>query len=162
MWVASKGDQSVIDAMVNIGAMRQVGDVLEVDIRWPYLPASYGPEPAEKDHIICKADHAVSYAIEDGFVAADGHYHVKQEYDPASEREIAEQRYSERVKFGGGFSSYGSDPRSLACWAAARKCADQSFTWPPPPNETPLENTAEALKMNDDYNKEFVPTCRLD
>jgi hypothetical protein len=50
----------------------------------------------------------------------------------------------------------------MACWAAARKCAGEPFTWPPPPNMTPLENTAEALKMNSDYNKPFVPTCTLD
>lgn len=160
-WVASQGDQSSIDAMVDIGTMRQIGDVLEVVIRWPYLPASYGPEPTEKNHVVCQADHAISFAVENGFTAANGQYHVKQVYDPESQREKEEQRDAEMAKIGNGFSSYGSDPRSLACWAAARKCDEQPFTWPPPHNRTPLENTAQALKMNRDYNKAFVPTCRL-
>lgn len=162
LWVASNGEKSSTDALVDIGTMRQVGDVLEVEIRWPYLPSSYGPEPAEKDHIICKADHAISFSIEDGFVTADGAYRVKQAYDPASQRERAEQQDSQMAKIGGGFSSYGFDPRSLACWAAARKCAGEPFTWPPPPNETPLEYSDRALKMNDEYNRAFVPTCTLD
>lgn len=37
------------DAMVDIGSMRQIDDALEVVIRWPYMPASFGPEPVEKD-----------------------------------------------------------------------------------------------------------------
>ena len=76
--------------------------------------------------------------------------------------EEAERQDSQMPKIGAGFSSYGPDPRSMACWAAARKCAGEPFTWPPPPNMTPLENTAEALEMNSDYNKPFVPTCTLD
>jgi hypothetical protein len=160
-WVASAGDKSPTDAMVDIGTMRQTGDALEVDIRWPHMPASYGPELAEKDRVVCLEDHAISFAVEDGFVSADGEYHIKQTYDPARRREEAERQDSQMPKIGAGFSSYGPDPRSMACWAAARKCAGEPFTWPPPPNRTPLENTAEALKMNSDYNKPFVPTCTL-
>lgn len=162
LWVASSGDKSPTDAMMDSGTMRQVGDALEVDIRWPFLPESYGPEPAEKDHIVCKTDHAVSFTVEDSFVSVDGQYHVKQALDPETQRERAEQQDSEMTKLGGGFSSYGTDPRSLECWAAARKSAGQPFSWPPPPNETPLEYTAAARKMNADYNKAFVPTCMLE
>ena len=161
-WIASSGDKSSIDALVDIGSMRQIDDVLEVEIRWPYLPVSYGSEESDKEHIICQADHAISFSIEIGFVSPDGQYHVKRTLDPASEREKAEQRDAEMANIGGGFSSYGSDPRSLACWAAARKCAGESFTWPPPPNETPLEYSDRARKMNSDYNLAFVPTCTLE
>lgn len=160
--VSSGGDKSPTDAMVDIGSMRQIGDALEVIIRWPYLPASYGPEAVEKDHIICRADGALAFSVEEGHVSPDGHYQFKNVYDPASQRAEAEKRASQRATIGNGISSYGSDPRSLACWAAARKCANQAFTWPPPPNRTPLEYTEEARKMNDAYNKTFVPTCKLE
>ncbi|KXO72951.1 hypothetical protein AYJ56_17310 [Brucella anthropi] len=86
----------------------------------------------------------------------------KYVHDPASQRAEAGVRASQRAKIGNGVASYGSDPRSLACWAAARKCANEAFTWPPPPNRTPLEYTEEARKMNEDYNKTFVPTCILE
>ena len=161
-WVASKGDQTSTDAMVDIGTMRQVGDELEVEIRWPYVPESFGPEPAELDRIICLEDHAISFAIEDGFISEKGRRQVTKTYNHETRRQEAEEWDAQMSKFGGGFSSYGSDPRSLACWAAAHRCADQAFTWPAPPNETPLENTPEALKMNAEYNLAFVPTCTLE
>ena len=65
-WVSSSGDKSPTDAMINIGSMRQNGDALEVIIRWPYMPASYGPEAVEKDHIICRANGALSFSVEEG------------------------------------------------------------------------------------------------
>jgi len=161
-WVSSSGDKSPTDAMVDIGSMRQVGDALEVIIRWPYMPAPYGPDAVEKDHIICRANGALSFSVADGHVSPDGHYQFKNVPDPASQRAQAEKRASQMAKIGNRVSSYGSDPRSLACWAAARKCANEAFTWPPPPNRTPLEYTDEARKMNDDYNKSFVPACKLE
>ena len=161
-WVSSSGDKSSTDAMVDIGTMRQIGDALEVIIRWPYLPSSYGPEVVEKLHIICRANGALSFSVEEGHVSPDGHYQFQNVYDPASRREEAEKRALQMAKISNGISSYGSDPRSLACWAAARKCANEAFTWPPPPNKTPLEYTEEARKMNADYNKSFVPTCKLE
>ncbi len=161
-WVASNGDQSSVDALVDIGSMRQIGDALEVFIRWPYLPASYGPEPAEKDHIFCQVDRALSFSVEEGFFSPDGKYLIKEAFNPENQREQAKQLASQMAKTGNGFWSYGSDPRSLACWAAARKCAGQDFTWPPPPNRTPLEYTEKARKMNDAYKKMFVPTCKIE
>lgn len=161
-WVSSSADKSPTDAMVDIGSMRQKGDALEVIIRWPYMPASYGAEAVEKDHIICRANGALSFSVEEGHVSTDGHYQFKNVGDPASRRKEAEKRALQMAKISNGISSYGSDPRSLACWAAARKCASEAFTWPPPPNKTPLEYTEEARKMNDDYNKLFVPTCKLE
>lgn len=47
--------------MVDIGSMRKKGDALEVINRWPYMPASYGPEAVEKDHIICRANGVLSF-----------------------------------------------------------------------------------------------------
>jgi len=161
-WVSSSGDRSPTDAMIDIGSMRQVGDALEVIIRWPYLPASYGPEAVEKDRIICRADGALSFSVEEGHVSPDGDFQFKNVYDPASQRAEAEKRASQTAKIGNWVSSYGSDPRSLACWAAARKCANEAFIWPPPPNRTPLEYTEQARQMNADYNQMFVPTCKLD
>ena len=160
-WVASKGDKSVNDAMVDIGTMRQIGDVLEVEIRWPYLPDANESQESDKNHIICTTDHAISYAVEIGHISSDGQYRVKTSFDPAEARKKAEQRDAEWAKVGNGFNSYGSDPRSLACWAAARKCAGEAYTWPAPPNKTPLEYSDEARKMNKAYNLAFVPACTL-
>lgn len=161
-WVSSSGDESPTDAMADIGTMRQIGDALEVIIRWPYLPSSYGPEVVEKMHIICRADGALSFSVEEGHISPEGHFQVQNFYDPAVQRAEAEKRATQMAKISNGVSSYGSDPRSLACWAAARKCANEVFTWPPPPNKTPLEYTEQARKMNAVYNQMFVPTCKLD
>lgn len=160
-WVSSNGNKSPTDAMVDIGSMGQTGDALEVVIRWPYMPASFGPEPVEKERIVCQADRAFSFMVEEGAISPEGRYVVKKTYNPESQREEVEQLASQLAQSGNGFSSYGSDPRSLACWASARKCAGEDFTWPPPPNRTPLEYTTEARKMNADYNKAFVPACNL-
>jgi len=162
LWVSNSGDESSTDAMVDIGTMRQIGDALEVIIRWPYLPSSYGPEVVEKLHIICRADGALSFSVEEGHVSPEGHFQFQNIYDPAIQRAEAEKRATQMAKISNGVSSYGSDPRSLACWAAARKCANEVFTWPPPPNKTPLEYSEQARKMNADYNQMFVPTCKLD
>ncbi|ASV87936.1 hypothetical protein CES85_3064 (plasmid) [Ochrobactrum quorumnocens] len=49
----------------------------------------------EKNHILCRADGALSFSVEDGFVSPDGKYQVKNVYDPASERAEAEKRASQ-------------------------------------------------------------------
>jgi hypothetical protein len=161
VWIASSGDQSTVDALVDIGTITQIGDELDVSIRWPYMPASYGPEPAEEDRVVCASDQAISFSVNEGFIGADGKYHITKTLDPLIERKKAEGYVAQWATAGAGFMSYGPDPRSLACWAVARKCAGQKFTWPPPPNNTPLENTPQALKMNDNYNKSFIPKCTL-
>jgi hypothetical protein len=43
-------------------------------------------------------------------------------------------------------ASYGSDPRSFACCAAARKCADEAFTWPKPPKRTRWNTSKKPAK----------------
>ena len=161
VWLATDAGKSPTTALVDIGDMRQIGDELDVAIRWPYMPPAGGPEQQEQERIICGPDHEVSYAISTGVVGAGGAYHVQQTYDAAAERRKAFRYDTDMAKAVGGFTSYGTDPRSLACWAAARKCRGEAVTWPPPPNNTPLENSAKALAMNAAYNKGFVPACRL-
>lgn len=78
--------------MVDIGSMRPKGDALEVIIRWPYIPASYGPEAVGKDHIICRANGTLSFSVEEGHVSPDGHYRFKNAGDPSSRREEVEKR----------------------------------------------------------------------
>jgi hypothetical protein len=160
-WVASAGDKTSTDALVDIGTMTQAGDELVVTIQWPYMPAAYGPDPTEHDRIVCQSDQALSFSTDYGFTGADGKYHATTTNDPVAERKKSEAYEAQWAQAGGIPMSYGDDPRSLACWAAARKCAGQKFTWPPPPNNTPLENTPQALKMNDAYNKTFIPSCTL-
>ena len=161
-WVASKGDGSPTDAMVDIGTMRQVGDALEVEIRWPHLSKPDGSTEADKDHILCTPDHAISYSVEIGAIASDGQYLTKKTFDPATARQQAEQRDAEWAKIGNGFNAYGPDPRSLACRAAAHKCTGEAFSWPPPPNKTPLEYSDRAREMNEAYNQAFVPACTIE
>lgn len=161
VWVASEGDKSPIDALVDIGDMRQIGDELDVAIRWPYLPPPGGPEQQEQDRVICGPDHAVSYTISTGVVGAGGAYTVQHTYDAAEERRKAVRYDTDMAKAAGGATSYGTDPRSLACWAAARKCRGEAVTWPPPPDTAALDNSAASLATNAAYNRGFVPTCRL-
>lgn len=161
LWVASETDKSVITALVDIGTLRQIGSELQVTMSWPYMPKAEGPDNAEQDRIICSKDNAVLYMITDGYIGSDGDYHIVHTYDPEKQRKIAEHENEQMEKLGGIPMSYGSDPRSLACWTAARKCAGQKFTWPPPPNNTPLVNSKQAIEMNQAYNNTFRPTCTL-
>jgi hypothetical protein len=161
LWVATDTKRSVITAMVDIGTLRQVGDALQVTINWPYAPASEGPDNADQERIICSPSHAISYPVTLGKVGAHGTYHVAHTYDVAKQRRIAEREDRQMAAMGGIPPSYGDDPRSLACWAAARKCAGEKFTWPPPPNETPLVKSPRAVAMNDAYNRQFRPSCTL-
>ncbi|WP_158322651.1 hypothetical protein [Acidisphaera rubrifaciens] len=161
VWVASDTGKSPINALVDIGDMRQIGDELDVAIRWPYLPPAGGPEQQEQDRVVCGPDHAVSYTISTGVVGTGGAYTVQHTYDAAAERRKAFRYDADMTKAGGGLDSYDTDPRSLACWAAARKCRGEAVTWPPPPDNAALDNSAQALATNAAYNKGFVPTCRL-
>ena len=73
-WVNSSGEKPPTDALADIGSMRQKEDALEVIIRWSYMSASYGPEAVEKDRIICRANGALSFSVEEGHVSPDGHH----------------------------------------------------------------------------------------
>lgn len=90
-WVSNIGDKSSTDAMVDIGAVRQIGDALEVMIRWPYLP-SYGPEWSKRMYIIIGIDGALSFSVGEGHVSPERHFQFENVYEPAIQRAEAERR----------------------------------------------------------------------
>ncbi len=145
--VDSDSDPSfaLINVRVDIGTLRQVGDAIEPD----------GSASVTKDRIVCRVDGALYYAVETRIVAPDGTLVTRRTYDAELERKKAEEL---QVRWG---RVYSRDPRSLVCWAAARKCEEKDFTWPPPPNNTPLEDSERATKMQKDYYSQFVPRCRV-
>ncbi len=103
----------------------------------------------------------VSFRVESTIVAPDGTLIFRETFDPAKERLKAEASNKEmRAKFR-MLGGYSHNARSLVCWAAARKCEGKDFSWPPPPNETPLEYSERATRMRAEYNRMFVPTCEL-
>jgi hypothetical protein len=71
-----------------------------------------------RERIHCRQDGALSYPMERRIVAPDGTLVAKRAYDADVEREKAEKSPNGwRPTVG-----YHSDPRSLVCWAVARKC----------------------------------------
>lgn len=153
LWVDSAPRIAVLNARVDIGSMRQVGDELEGVLRWPATPAS--PRISiETTRVLCTPSAELYYEIALTEESTDGRVLERVTYDHAVARKKAEtDRWRPQ--------SYSPNPRSLLCWAAARKCEGKPFTWPPPPNLKPLEHSERATKMQDDYNKQFVPTCKL-
>ena len=162
---------ALIDAKVNIGSMHQQGDAIEAELAWPLKLGVLGdtraahpgvdiPEGSTSvyvERILCRENYALSYSIENRIVSPDGTIVYQQAFNPEEERGKAEEQ--ERAALLP--SSYGPDPYSLVCWAAARKCAGENYRWPPPPNLTPLEYSDRATKMRADYNRRFIPHCRL-
>jgi hypothetical protein len=162
---------ALINARVDIGTLRQVGDAIEAELSWkltlgvlidarhafPGVAISDGSLDVYRERIHCRPDGALSYPVERRIVAPDGTLLAKRAYDADVEREKAEKPPNGwRPTVG-----YHSDPRSLVCWAAARKCDGEDFTWPPPPNRTPLEHSERATKTQADYDSKFVPRCGL-
>jgi hypothetical protein len=162
---------ALINVRVDIGTLRQVGDAIEAELTWkltlgllidarhkfPGVTIPDGSPDVYRERIHCRPDGALSYPVERRIVAPDGTLVAKRAYDADVEREKAETPPN-------GWPStvgYHSDPRSLVCWAVARKCDGEDFTWPPPKNLTPLEHSERATKMQADYNSKFVPRCRL-
>jgi hypothetical protein len=167
--VSSTTDPSLalINARVDIGDLRQAGDAVEAELAWtlrlgmlndirflhPGVSIPEGSASIIRERIVCRSDRALSYVVETRIVAPDGKLLYRKAHDADLERKKAEAL--------AGPMSYGTDPRSLVCWAAARKCEGKDFTWPPPPNNTPLEYSARATSMRTEYNARFVPTCPL-
>ena len=162
---------ALINVRVDIGTLRQVGDAIEAEATWKLTkgglidarrlhPGVTIPDESLEVYrlrIHCRPDGEMNYPVELRIVAPDGALLDKVTYDVDVEREKAE-------KPANGWPSaspYGSGPGSLVCWAAARKCDGEDFTWPPPPNRTPLEHSERATKMRADYYSKFVPRCRL-
>jgi hypothetical protein len=176
-WVDSNPDPAfaMINARVDIGTMRQTGDEIEVQIEWPSAPGHLmslraahpgvtildGSHSIARERVVCGAEGMVFFAVESTMVAPDGALIFRETFDPAKERLKAETSNKEMRAAFPRPVGYGSDPRSLVCWAAARKCKGKDFSWPPPPNKTPLEHSERATRMRAEYNRMFVPTCEL-
>ena len=166
---------ALINARVDIGRLRQVGDAIEAELAWtlrsgmlnderavrPGVVIPEGSVSISREHIVCGADGALSFSVETRIVAADGKLLDRRSQDAGAQRQKAEAQEQSLARMTGRPTGYGSDPRSLVCWAAARRCEGQAFTWPPPPNLTPLEHSARADKMRQGYAARFLPNCRL-
>ncbi|MEP6608755.1 MAG: hypothetical protein ABJA83_08750 [Burkholderiaceae bacterium] len=166
VWVDSSPGDALLNARVDIGAMRQSGDEFEFSLQWavspglindlrfkePALQIPAGSVMVDRERVMCKTEGMLSYALESTIVAPDGKRVRQKTVDSAAERKPVEAR---------GVDRYGPDPRSLVCWAAARKCEGKPFTWPPPPNMTPLEYSPRATAMRAAYDQKFIPSCKL-
>jgi hypothetical protein len=178
--VNSQSDpQSIINVRVDIGTLRQIGDAIEAELTWtlrlgmlndtralhPGVTIPEGSASVELARIVCRLDGELSYSIETRIVAPDGNLVDRRTYDAAVERKKAEEQEQQWARMWGRTNStpkgYSPNPFSLVCWAAARKCEGRGLIWPPPPNNTPLEYSERATKMQTDYNRQFVPRCRL-
>jgi hypothetical protein len=166
---------ALLNARVDIGTLRQIGDAIEAELTWtlrlgvlidaraahPGVTIPDGSASVDRERIICRPEGALSYRVETRIIAPDGTLVARQGFDVNVERKKAEEMERRLARITSGPPGYGSDPRSLVCWAVARKCEDKDFAWPPPPNQTPLEYSERATKMRADYNGKFVPRCRL-
>ncbi len=175
IWVDSEPGEpfELINARVDIGTLKAVKGEQEVQIWWPSAPGTLQmfrqshPDLAisstsqfiDRERVICRADGMISYQIESSVRSPDGKLIYRQAYDPITERKKAEATAQRLKTTLSSANSYGNDPRSLACWAAARQCQHKDFTWPPPPNMTPLEHSDRATRMRAAYNQRFIPTC---
>jgi len=151
--------------------MQQRGDTIEAEVArrlvlgmlsdyraWhPGVVIPDGSSSVEVAQIVCRENHALYYTAEERIVSPDGKILDRRVRSAEEEQTKAEGREQGSMLP----SSYGPDAYSLVCWAAARKCEGKDYSWPPPPNLTPLEHSDRATKMNADYNRPFVPSCQL-
>ena len=159
-WVDSQPDpkDALLDALVDIGTLRQSGDAIVAKMRWHAPPRDSGHYELDTEHVICASDRMLSYPVDLQEFDSSGHLVKHKVYDPIAQRA---KETAWQAKFKSALSPYGTDQRSLACWAAARKCEGKAFNWPPPPDSTPLEHSARAKLMAAKYSRMFVPSCRL-
>jgi hypothetical protein len=174
-WIDTVPDPefSLINARVDVGTLRQVGDAIEAQISrtlrlgilrdfraaHPDLKIPDGSQSIDRERIVCREDGPLSYRVEAALVAPDGKVIDRQAFAPAHERlksDAQEARRTSSMPIG-----YHPDPISLVCWAVARKCEDKPITWPPPQNKAPLEYSEPAARMRAEYNRMFVPRCQL-
>jgi hypothetical protein len=174
VWIDSVPDPAfaLINARVDVGTLRQVGDAIEAQISWPLklgawrdtqaahpdLTIPEGSQAIERERIVCRPQGPLSYRVEITFVAPDGKLIGRQAFEPDDERRKSEEL---EIRLSGSRPGYHPDPPSLVCWAVARKCDGKPMSWPPPPNETPLENSERAARMNAEHDRMFVPRCTL-
>jgi hypothetical protein len=150
VWFGSAPAIPELNTQVDLGTIRAINDEFEVVLEWPES------RMFATERVVCTGRGALHFEISSRVIDADGGVLRVREYDPASARAKAEQAFAES-----GPGSFGSDPRSLVCWAVARKCDGQPISWPPPPNLTPLEYSERADRMRAEYNARFIPGCRL-
>ena len=159
-----------LNTRVDLGTVRAIDDELEAALEWPMsfgltqaieandpsveVPA--GSRLFATERIVCTKRGALHFETGSRLVGPDGGVLRIKEADPKSARVEAEEWFAKSSP-----GSYGSDPRSLVCWAVARKCAGQPLSWPPPPNLTPLEYSERADRMRAEYNAHFIPGCSL-
>jgi hypothetical protein len=175
-WVDSNLDPefALINARVDIGTLKQVGDELEATLRWPIGPGtrrdlqSSHPElrlpdgafEEDRERFHCGRDRLAYFAIETTYLTADGAVLRHERLDVAKARQEEVARAAAMPKSSFKFATYGGSPRDLVCWAAARKCRHEPFTWPPPPNDTRFDDPRYA-EQRDAHDAQFVPTCTL-
>jgi hypothetical protein len=174
VWIDSVPDPAfaLINARVDVGTLRQVGDAIEAQVSWPLklgalrdaqaarpgLTIPEGSQLIERTRIVCRPEGPLSYRVETTLVTPDGKLIDRQTFDPDRERRTSEEQ---EKRWSGSRAGYHPDPPSLVCWAVARKCDGKPMSWPPPPNETPLEHSERAARMNAAYDRMFVPRCAL-
>jgi hypothetical protein len=172
----------LIDARVDLGSLRQSGDAIEAKVAWPLTrgrlidtraehPGVAIPDGStliDTEHIVCRENGPLSYRVESEIISLDGKSLDRQVFN-AEEARAKAATYEETSRW-----SYLSDSRlrqvlqgyhsgwdGLVCWAVARKCEGAEYRWPPLPNNMPLEYSERALKMRLDYDRPFIPHCRL-
>ena len=176
LWVDSNLDpqDALINARVDIGTLKQIGNELEATTRWPIGPGQRrdlqlshpelrlpdGAVEQDRERLRCGRDRLQSFAIETSFIAPDGSVLRHQSFDVAKARQEEVARDAAMAKSNFPFGKYGSSPRDLVCWAAARKCEHQAFTWPPPPNDVRFDDPHYA-ERRDAYDAQFIPSCTL-
>jgi hypothetical protein len=174
LWIDSVPDPAfaLINARVDVGTLRQVGDAIEAQVSWPLklgawrdtqaahpdLTIPEGSQSIERERIVCRPQGPLSYSVERTFVAPDGKLIGRQAFEPDHERRKSEEQEARLSRSRPG---YHPDPPSLVCWAVARKCDGKPMSWPPPPNKTPLEHSERTARMNAEYDRMFVPRCTL-
>ena len=159
LWVDSEPGNPLLNARVDVGTMHAVGEAIEFDIRWPITPGFIADQPelvipdgsvySSRERVICRPEGIVDFPVREELRGPDGTEFWRREHDVAEMRKGAEVR------------RYAPNPRSLVCFAAARKCARQPLSWPPPPNLAPLDGSERAARMRAEYASLFMPACAL-
>jgi hypothetical protein len=168
VWFENDPAVPELNTRVDLGTVRAINDELEVGLEWPMslglklaieandpgLEVPAGSRLFATERVVCSKRGALHFETQSRLVGPDGGVLRIKEADSKSARTAAEQTFTSSSP-----GSYGRDPRSLVCWAVARKCAGQPVSWPPPPNLTPLEYSERADRMRAEYNASFIPRC---
>jgi hypothetical protein len=170
------GHFGTVGHWVDVGSMHNVGDALEVTVRDPPEMARYfladasapiGAVPMSRFNITCAEFGHFVEVQEQWVVGPDGKELSRKRFSPA-DRKTRDETLAKRLAdwqrnqpLSGFDVSYGSDWWSLACLAAASKCKGQGLSWPPPPNKIPLEYSESTRTQLGEYNRAFVPSCKL-